>query len=64
VNGWAANMQVGASGMDRETKEKAFRSKAQEAEEEAAKSKDIDAKKSWLKIAADYRQLAAELRLG
>ena len=47
--------------MDREAKEKDYRSKALEAEHEAAKARDVDNKKSWLRIAADYRQLAAEL---
>jgi hypothetical protein len=44
--------------MDREEKEKSYRSKAREAEQEAAKAKDPEGRASWLRIAESYRQLA------
>jgi hypothetical protein len=39
---------------------RAYLLKAEQAEQEAAKSKDADARTSWLRIATSYRQLAEE----
>ena len=39
---------------------KAYLVKAQQAEQEAAKTKDADARASWLRIAASYRQMAEQ----
>ena len=44
--------------MDQAARKQARLSKAKEAEQEAAKAKDAEARDSWLKIAASYRDLA------
>jgi uncharacterized alpha-E superfamily protein len=43
-----------------ENRQSALLAKAKEAEERAAKARDPDSRKEWLKIAAAYRQLASQ----
>lgn len=44
--------------MTKESRREEFESKAEEAEEHAAKAKDPQERAQWLGIAAAYRQLA------
>jgi hypothetical protein len=46
--------------VDKAERKQTYLLKAQQAEHEAAKTKDADARASWLRIAASYRQLAEQ----
>jgi hypothetical protein len=46
--------------VDQPERRQAYLLRAEQAEQEAAKSKDTDAQASWLRIAKSYRQLAEE----
>jgi hypothetical protein len=45
--------------MGLDDKRQLYLDRAKEAEEDAAKSKDEDTRRTWLSIAEQYRQLAA-----
>jgi hypothetical protein len=46
--------------VDKAERKQTYLLKAHQAEQEAAKTKDADARASWLRIAASYRQLAEQ----